>query len=53
MALIGIEIGRSVIIQGMTILAPVTVPNTDGIDPGILMSYHFDPGYIYINMSFC
>jgi len=29
---------RNVVIKGMTILAPLNAPNTDGIDPGLSYS---------------
>ena len=29
----------NVVIKGMTILAPLNAPNTDGIDPGMLVSF--------------
>ncbi|XP_022972963.1 probable polygalacturonase [Cucurbita maxima] len=37
---------RNVIIQGLTILAPVTVPNTDGIDPDSYSNTRIEDCYI-------
>ncbi|KAK6158220.1 hypothetical protein DH2020_005534 [Rehmannia glutinosa] len=37
----------NVIVQGLTILAPVTVPNTDGINPGKFMHKHSNRGLLH------